>query len=312
MADLPVTEPSSRASVGAVDCGTNTIKLLVGALPEVAVRESRLVRLGAGLDASGRLSDEALARAFAVVEEYAAVLASHRVERLRFCATSAVRDAANAQEFLDGVRARLGVEPEVLSGSQEAALAFTGVVRSLGQKPATPVLVVDVGGGSTELALGGPGRPPATASVDVGAVRLHERHLHADPPTRAQVAACVADIDTHLAGVVLDLARAASVVAVAGTALTAAAHVLDLPHGDLTVTDGAALDVPAVRRGVDALVAMPMARRQALPYLHSGRADVIDAGGLILARVLRRTRVRRMLVSVPDILDGIAWSLVDR
>ncbi|MCD4536349.1 exopolyphosphatase [Nocardioides sp. cx-169] len=297
------------STVAAVDCGTNTIKLLVGDLPDVAVREMRMVRLGEGVDRTGRLGAEALARAFAAIEEYAAILAEHDVSRLRFCATSATRDAANAQEFSDGVYARLGVRPEVLSGEEEAALAFAGAVRNLAARPDAPVLVVDIGGGSTELILGDTA-PSAAASMDIGSVRLHERHLRSDPPTADEVAACVADIDAALDACPVSPADAATVVGIAGTVTTVAAGVLDLPTYERSAIDQQVLAVEAVHATVSRLVAMPVSERLALGYMHPGRADVIDAGALILSCVLRRTSVPTLVVSESDILDGIAWSLV--
>src|SRR4051794_626183 len=153
-----------------------------------------MVRLGQGVDATGSLAEEALARTFAAVDEYAALIAAHGVDRVRFCATSATRDARNAEAFTVGVRDRLGVVPEVLSGDEEAALVFAGATRELRDQLEVPVLVVDIGGGSTELVLGAE-QPEAATSMDIGAVRLHERHLHDDPPTPDQVAVCVADID---------------------------------------------------------------------------------------------------------------------
>ncbi len=294
--------------IAAIDCGTNTIKLLIGDLPEVAVREARMVRLGQDVDRTGRLADEALARTFAAIEEYAALVAAHDVSRVRFCATSATRDAANAQDFSDGVLARLGVRPEVLSGEDEAALAFAGAVRNLATRPAPPVLVVDIGGGSTELILGAD-HPTTAHSMDIGSVRLHERHLHDDPPTAAQVAACVADIDAALDASPVPLREAATVVGVAGTVTTVAAGVLDLPTYAREAIDQQVLGVDDIHRYVERLVAMPVAERLALPYLHPGRADVIDAGALILSRVLRRTEVSSVVVSESDILDGIAWSI---
>jgi exopolyphosphatase/guanosine-5'-triphosphate,3'-diphosphate pyrophosphatase len=298
----------SRNPVAAIDCGTNTIKLLIGDLPEVAVRESRMVRLGQGVDRTGRLADEALARVFAAIDEYAVLIRAHDVDRLRFCATSATRDAGNAQEFGDGVFARLGVRPEVLSGAEEAALAFDGAVRNLAVRPDAPVLVVDIGGGSTELILGSTA-PEASASMDIGSVRLHERHLHTDPPTSAEVAACVADIDAALDAAPVSPAAAATVVGIAGTVTTIAAGVLDLPAYEREAIDQQVVAVAAVHEFVDRLVAMPVSERLALPYMHPGRADVVDAGALILSRVLRRTSVGTMLVSESDILDGIAWSI---
>jgi exopolyphosphatase/guanosine-5'-triphosphate,3'-diphosphate pyrophosphatase len=239
------------------------------------------------------------------------MVAAHGVERLRFCATSATRDAANADVFVAGVRARLGVEPEVVSGDEEAALAFDGAVRNLRAIPAEPVLVVDIGGGSTELVLGtAAGGPDAAVSMDIGSVRQHERHLHTDPPTADEVAACVADIDGHLDRSRVPLADAATVVGVAGTVTTVGAGVLDLAAYDRALVDQAELSVEDVHDLVDRLLAAPLAERLELPWLHPGRADVIDAGALILDRVLRRTGVHTLVVSEADILDGIAWSLV--
>ncbi len=294
--------------IAAVDCGTNTVKLLIGEPPDVAVRETRMVRLGQGVDRTGRLSEEALARAFAAVDEYAALVREHDVSRIRFCATSATRDAANGDVFAAGVRERLGVYPEVLTGDEEAALAFDGAVRHLRTPPASPVLVVDIGGGSTELVLGG-ATPDAAHSMDVGSVRLHERHLHDDPPTPAQVRACVEDIDATLDESPVDTASAATVVGVAGTILSVVAGVLDLPAYDRDVLDQSVVEVTQVHDFVDRLVAMPLEVRLALPWMHPGRADVIDAGALILSRVLRRTSVGSMVASEADILDGIAWSI---
>jgi exopolyphosphatase / guanosine-5'-triphosphate,3'-diphosphate pyrophosphatase len=196
----------------------------------------------------------------------------------------------------------------VLTGDEEAALAFDGAVRHLRTPPATPVLVVDIGGGSTELVLGG-ATPDAAHSMDVGSVRLHERHLHSDPPTPAQVRACVGDIDATLDESPVDPASAATVVGVAGTILSVVAGVLDLPAYDRDVLDQSVVPVSQVHEFVHRLVAMPLDERLALPWMHPGRADVIDAGALILSRVLRRTRVESLVASEADILEGIAWSI---
>ncbi len=299
--------------VAAVDCGTNTIRLLIGELPEVLVRESRTVRLGQGVDTTGELADEALARTFAVIDEFAALLAIHPVQRLRFCATSATRDATNAAIFAQGVHDRLGVWPEVVSGSVEAALAFDGVVRNLRATPVDPVLVVDIGGGSTELVLGqrvsGELRPVSSDSRDMGSVRLHERHLHSDPPSAEEIAACVANIDAELEATPVPLGEAGTVVGVAGTITTVAAGVLGLASYDPDRIDQARLEVGAVRAFIAELLAMTVAQRCALPYMAQGRADVIGAGALILDRVLARTQVSTLVVSEGDILDGIAWSI---
>jgi exopolyphosphatase/pppGpp-phosphohydrolase len=298
--------------VAAIDCGTNTIKLLVGALPEVDVREQRMVRLGQDLDRTGRIADEALERAFSAIDEYAEIIRSYAVppSRVRFVATSATRDASNSEVFVAGVRSRLGVEPEVVSGSEEAALSFDGAVRNLRTPPAEPVLVIDIGGGSTELILGG-SAPDAAYSMDIGSVRLHERHLHSDPPTRSEVEACIADIDAHLDACPVTPADAATAVGVAGTVTQLAAVALDLPAYDRTAVDQAVFPVETIQATVDRLVAMTVDERRALPSMHPGRADVIDAGVLILSRVLRRAGVPSLVVSEADILDGIAWSLLE-
>ena len=302
-----------RGRVAAIDCGTNTIKLLIGALPDVDVREMRMVRLGQDLDRTGLLADAALERAFAAIDEYAELIRAHDVppERVRFVATSASRDAVNANVSVAGVRARLGVEPEVVSGGEEAALAFDGAVRNLRHRPAGPVLVVDIGGGSTELILGRTG-PEASVSMDIGSVRLHERHLHSDPPTAAEIAACVADIDAHLDACPVSPSSAGTVVGVAGTVTQLAAVALDLPAYSRADVDQLVLPVADVHATVDRLLALTVAERRALPSMHPGRADVIGAGVLILDRVLRRTPATTLVVSDSDILDGIAWSIPTR
>jgi exopolyphosphatase/guanosine-5'-triphosphate,3'-diphosphate pyrophosphatase len=294
--------------IAAIDCGTNSIKLLIGDQRQVLVRESRMVRLGQGVDTSGMLTEEALARTFAAIDEYAALIAQHDVARVRFCATSATRDAGNAQVFVDGVRERLGVEPEVLSGEEEATLAFEGTVGHLREPVPAPILVVDIGGGSTELVLGTEA-PDAAVSIDIGSVRLHERHLHDDPPTPEQVVACLADIDAHLGACPVPLSEARSVVGTSGTIKTLAAGMLDLPYYDRDVIDGARLGSDETRAYVDRLVAMTVAERRAIPSMHPGRAVVIGAGGLIWSRVLARAAVPTYTVSEADILHGIASSI---
>ena len=299
------------SEVAAFDCGTNTIKLLVGALPEVSVRESRIVRLGQGVDATGRLADEALVRAFAAIDEYAAILDSHDVSRVRFCATSATRDSSNADVFREGVHARLGVWPEVLSGSEEAALAYDGAVRNLRTPPELPVLVVDIGGGSTELILGDASGPSAAQSMDMGSVRMHERYLTADPPSPDAVAAVrrghrrpprrlpgAGGLGGHGGGGrrhrALDHRRRAGP--------------RDVRQERHRPVRGRA--PPMSTAFVDRLVAMPIAERLTFGWMNPGRVDVLGAGGLILSRVLRRCSAPTMVASEADILDGIAWSMV--
>ena len=299
--------------IAAIDCGTNTIKLLIGNHTEdgleVLARESRMVRLGQGVDATGRLAEEALVRAFAAIDAYADLISEHSVEQLRFCATSATRDASNAAEFRAGVHLRLGIEPEVLTGDEEAAVAFAGAMSNLSTDVPRPILVVDIGGGSTEVVLGDDGGVLAAKSMDIGSVRLHERHIRHDPASREEIVAVVRDIDDQLDACGVDLAAAATVVGIAGTMTTLAAGVLDLAAYDPRAIDRSVHAVDDVHAYVDQLVAMTVSERLALGYLHPGRADVIDAGALIASRVLRRTTVDSLLVSESDILEGIAWSM---
>ena len=306
--------------VAAVDCGTNTIKLLVADLDGATgeehelVREMRMVRLGQDVDRTGRLADEALARVFAAIDEYAEIIAAHDVEALRFCATSAARDAENAAEFAAGVESRLGVGPEVVTGAEEAQLSYDGATRGLVDRGLPgPVLVVDIGGGSTELILGdGHGHVRTSQSLDIGSVRMTERHLRSDPPTRAEIAEAVGDVASSLDRTVVPLAEARTVVGVAGTITTVAAGVLCLPEYDRPAIDQAVLALEDVHATTASLLAMTVAERRAQGYMHPGRADVIGAGALILDEVLRRTTARTLLVSEADILDGIAWSLTTR
>jgi exopolyphosphatase/guanosine-5'-triphosphate,3'-diphosphate pyrophosphatase len=301
--------------VAAFDCGTNSLRLLVTDLPDregrnarELVRDMRIVRLGEGVDRTGRISDPAMARVLAAVDGFVAVARKHEVERVRFCATSAARDASNADDFMAAVRQRVGVEPEVLTGEEEARLSFAGAVRSLGGAAPAPYLVVDIGGGSTELILG-TDDVTAAQSLDIGSVRITERHLAHDPARRDEIDAAVADIDATLDTLELDPTRASTVIGVAGTVTTVAAAALRLDTYERTLIHHAVIDVASVQGTVTRLLSMSTDERRALGYMHPGRADVIGGGGLVLARLLRRTSVYSMLVSEQDILDGIAWSM---
>ena len=302
-------------TVAAIDCGTNSIKVLIadvgaGAL-RVVLRDSRVVRLGQGVDESGMLAELALERTFAALDEFAAVIRDHGVppELTRFCATSATRDASNSAVFTLGVRRRLGVEPEVLSGDEEAALVYAGAIAGLVAPSTEPVLVVDIGGGSTELVVGEGGGPRASISMNIGSVRLHERHLHSDPPTAAEVAACVADIDRHLDGSGIALGDVRSVIGTSGTIKTIACGVLALGDYDRNAFDRAELANDSARDFSEGLLAMTVEERRALPYMHPGRADVIGAGALIWSRILDRVPVDTHLISEADILHGIAAAI---
>jgi exopolyphosphatase/guanosine-5'-triphosphate,3'-diphosphate pyrophosphatase len=298
----------------AIDCGTNSIRLLVadvadGALTDV-LREMRIVRLGQGVDRTGRLAPEALARTGAALGEYAAAIRAHRAERVRMVATSATRDAANRDEFAALVRAELGVDPEVITGQEEAELSFTGAASVL-RDLAGPLLVADIGGGSTELVHGQRGGALRSHSMDVGCVRMTERHLHDDPPTGAQVAATVRDlraaIDAARADVPLD--PDVPFVGVAGTVTTVAAIVLGLDRYDPDVIHGARITAAQVAEVTDRLLGMTHAERAALPVMHPGRVDVIGGGALVLRTLVEQIGTPAVIASEHDILDGIALSL---
>jgi exopolyphosphatase/guanosine-5'-triphosphate,3'-diphosphate pyrophosphatase len=298
--------------VAAIDCGTNSIRLLIadvadGRLTDVA-RRMEIVRLGEGVDRTGRLSDAALARTRTALLGYAAEIAELGIGRVRMCATSASRDASNAADFRDMVRRVLGVEPEVITGEEEARLSFTGALAGLAAEP--PYLIVDIGGGSTEFVTGTGGVEHAI-SMDIGCVRMTERHLHDDPPSAAQIEAATADItaavDTALAAVPGREAR--TLVGLAGTVTTVTALALGLPEYDAERIHHARVSHDAVAKVTADLLGMTVAERRALPVMHPGRADVIGAGALILRIVLERSGHMAVVASEHDILDGIAFSL---
>jgi exopolyphosphatase/guanosine-5'-triphosphate,3'-diphosphate pyrophosphatase len=305
--------------VAAVDCGTNALKLLVTDVDPAdgtqtdLVRELRMTRVGEGVDLVGRITPDALRRTLAGCDDYAAAIDRLEVEALRCAATSAARDAANGAELVAGMNARFGVPIEVLSGEQEAALSYAGVVHGLrrsGVRTADPMLVVDIGGGSTELVLGEGAQVRAAASADVGAVRLTERHLSDDPPTAGQRDAAVADVDSALLTLPVRPADAGTLVAVSGTAVTVAALALGLDTLDPDRLHGARVGAEEVRDACAALLAAPVAERLALGVMHPGRADVIGGGAIVLDRVLVAAGADELVVSTCDVLDGMAWSLV--
>lgn len=301
--------------VAAIDCGTNSIRLLVANIGEAGAQELRrdmqVVRLGQGVDATGRFADEAIARTFTACDEYAAACRELGVERVRFVATSATRDAANRDLFMDGVQERFGVRPDVISGDEEAALSFAGATRELLGHAPTPFLVVDIGGGSTEFVLGNES-PRAARSVDIGCVRMTERHAFSGRPGGQQVADAIADIDAAiaLAREVVPLQQAATFVAVAGSATTVAAMALGLAAYDRDAIHGTVLTRAQVRAVSDAFISMDRTERASLPFMHPGRVDVIPAGALILHRIMEVADIAEVRISEHDILDGIAWSLV--
>lgn len=300
--------------VAAIDCGTNSIRLLVsdivGGRAVDVERRMEVVRLGEGVDRTGRISDAALARTFSVCQRYAEVIASLGVDRTRFVATSASRDASNSAEFASGVRDILGVIPEVVSGLVEADLSFVGASRSLPDLP-TPALVVDIGGGSTEFVVG-QGHAHQGASVDMGCVRLTERHVRSDPPAVHELTAIIRDADAMIeqAALKVDLGSAHCLVGLAGTVTTMSAIAMDLDFYSADLIHGSVMTAAEVHSVAQLLAGMTRQERMALPVMHPGRADVIPAGALILDRIVAASGAAEVVVSEHDILDGIAWSLV--
>jgi exopolyphosphatase/guanosine-5'-triphosphate,3'-diphosphate pyrophosphatase len=298
--------------VAAIDCGTNSVRLLVADVGPAALtdlsRRMEIVRLGEGVDRTGRLAPEAIERTRRALIGYAAEIAELGVDRVRMCATSASRDASNADDFRAMVRATLGVDPEVVTGDEEARLSFTGAVRGLTAE--APYLVVDIGGGSTEFVVGTQ-QVDAAISVDIGCVRMTERHLHGDPPTAAQVAAAEADIaasvDRALSAV--PGRDAATLVGLAGSVTTVTALALGLPAYQADRIHHARISYDDVAKVTADLIAMSTAERRALPVMHPGRADVVAAGALVLRTIMERSGQSAVVASEHDILDGIAWSL---
>jgi exopolyphosphatase/guanosine-5'-triphosphate,3'-diphosphate pyrophosphatase len=317
--------------VAAIDCGTNSLRLLVadvdpaaGTLTDVN-RRMEIVRLGQGVDATGRLAPAALARTMAALRSYAEIVAGAGATAVRMVATSATRDAANAADFVAGVRGVLGVGPEVLSGDEEALLSFTGATTELAAaaRPdaggglaaagpvAPPYLVADIGGGSTEFVLGDPPVVSGAVSVDIGCVRMTERHLASDPPTPAEVAAARRDIGAALDAVAakIAVAGARTLVGLAGSVTTVAALALGLDAYDADRIHHARIGAGQVHEQTARLLAMPQAERARLGVMHPGRVDVIGGGALVLEAIMARFGFAEVLASEHDILDGIAWSL---
>ena len=295
--------------VAAVDCGTNSIRLLVadvvgGRLVDVH-REMRIVRLGQDVDRTGVLAPEALERTFGALREYVGLMAG--VDRVRMVATSATRDAANADEFVAGCAAILGVAPEVVSGDEEARLSFRGATGDLAGYPA-PYAVCDIGGGSTEFVLG-TDDVEQVRSVDVGCVRLTERRLRSDPPTPAEVDAAVVDVAAALDLVDVAVGRGRTFVGLAGSVTTVTGLALGLEKYEPDAIHLARATAGQVEDVTARLLAMRRAERAALGLMHPGRADVIGAGALVLREVMRRWSIPEVVASERDILDGIALSV---
>ena len=303
--------------VAAIDCGTNSIRLLIADIEEDTltdvVRTMIIVRLGEGVDQTGEFSQAALTRTFAAADEYAQLLKTHAPERVRFVATSASRDVSNREVFVSGIQDRLGVVPDVISGDEEAQLSFLGATADLVNAvhpPVPPYLVIDIGGGSTEFVLGTTA-PISAISTNVGCVRMTERHLVSDPPTDQQIALATRDIDEAIrsAQSAVPMEHATSLIGLAGSVTTVAALALGLDHYDPHAIHGSRVSAADVHRITRSLLEMTRTTRAALGPMHEGRVDVIGAGALVLDRIMLLTGMTEVVVSERDILDGIALRL---
>lgn len=308
--------------VAAFDCGTNSLRLLIadvaadGTLTDLR-RETRIVRLGQGVDATGEFAPEALERTFAVAKKFAEVAADYQPEKLRFVATSASRDVKNRDEFFAGIFSILGVVPDVIAGEEEARLSFLGATARL-EDADGPYVVMDLGGGSTELVLGHDD-VQAAVSMDIGSVRLTERHMPVETPSEDQIQAALTDIDGQLdqAAKIVDFSAPRTFIGVAGTVTTITAGILGLESYQRERIHGAHISVADVADESRRLLAMDRQTRTDLPYMHPGRVDVIGAGSLLFARIVARfdqavTAAGGSLdirISETDILDGTALDL---
>ncbi|MGC2942379.1 MULTISPECIES: Ppx/GppA phosphatase family protein [unclassified Brevibacterium] len=308
--------------VAAFDCGTNSLRLLIadvdadGTLTDLR-RETRIVRLGQGVDATGEFAPEALERTFDVAKEFAEVAAEYQPEKLRFVATSASRDVKNRDEFFAGIFSILGVVPDVIAGEEEARLSFLGATADLGAADG-PFVVMDLGGGSTELVLG-QDDVEAAVSMDIGSVRLTERHMPVETPSEDQIQAALTDIDGQLdqAAQIVDFSVPRTFIGVAGTVTTITAGILGLESYQRERIHGAHISVADVADESRRLLAMDRQARTDLPYMHPGRVDVIGAGSLLFARIVARFDqavaaaggTLDIRISETDILDGTALDL---
>ena len=300
--------------VAAIDCGTNSIRLLIADIDgnnfREVVRDMEIVRLGQGVDQTGQFHPDAITRTLTAVDKFAAEIVKRGVEKIRFCATSATRDATNRHLFVDGVRERLGIEVEVISGNEEAALSFAGAIQDLDPSQG-PFLVVDIGGGSTEFVFG-TSSVEAARSVNIGCVRMSERHFANDPATTEQVELARIDIQAAIAiaAAEVPITKAKTLVAVAGTATTVAAAGLNLAEYDRYAIHLARISATQVHDASAMFLRRNREERVSLGYMHPGRVDVIGAGSLVLSEIMKATGASEFVASESDILDGMARSLV--
>ena len=300
--------------VAAIDCGTNSIRLLIADIAgdnfKEVLRTMEIVRLGQGVDQNKAFHPDAIDRTLKAVELFRDQIASKGVEKIRFCATSATRDATNRSLFTDGVRDILGIEVEVIPGEEEAELSFIGATKELRQSDA-PFLVVDIGGGSTEFVFGSE-KVDFAKSVNIGCVRMSERHLNTQPPSMAQIAQAIVDIDIAItqAAAVVPITTAKTLVAVAGTATTVAAAALELTDYDRHLIHLSRISSDKVHKVAATFQSMNKDQIASLGFMHPGRVDVITAGSLVLSRIMAATGATEFVASESDIFDGMAWSLI--
>lgn len=305
---------SDDRTVAAIDCGTNSIRLLIasaspeGHLVEQA-RDLELVRLGQGVDASGAFHPDALERTFAACRTFAQAIAAHHCDEVRFVATSAARDVSNRDEFFDGVREALGIDAEVIAGTEEASLSFAGAMSGV-EVNEEPVLVIDCGGGSTELVLGRGTRIESQVSLDIGSVRLRERFLHDDPPTAEQIDAARTYVRKVLDECPVDVDAAQTVVGVAGTVTSLSAIHQGLTDYDRAKVHRSVLTVDQVATLTDKLLSSTVDEVEQMGPLKRRRAEVLCGGALIIDEVCHRTTAGELVVSETDILDGMALAML--
>lgn len=301
--------------VAAIDCGTNSIRLLIADISDGNFREiyrtMEVVRLGQGVDKNKAFHPDALDRTLKAVAIFSDEIARRGVNKIRFCATSATRDATNRDLFIDGVNGLLGIKPEVISGEEEAALSFFGATKEM-KGLGAPYLVIDIGGGSTEFVFGSQNVEFAK-SQNIGCVRMSERHFTTQPPSAIEIANATADIDEAInqAGLVVPITKAKTLIAVAGTATTVAAAALDLPEYDRYAIHLSRVSAARTHEVANKFLQLSRAEIAALPYMHPGRVDVIAAGSFVLSRIMALTGAKEFVASESDILDGMAWSLAN-
>ena len=303
------------SQVAVIDCGTNSIRLLIaetsGSTIKELIRTMEIVRLGQGVDENKAFHPDAINRTLLAVKSFKEIIDKNKVDKIRFCATSATRDATNRNLFIDGVRDILNVQVEVIPGEEEAALSFRGATYQLNQDSG-PFLVVDIGGGSTEFVYGDE-KVISAKSVNIGCVRMSERHLLSQPPAMDQIARAIVDIDIAItqAAVSVPINSAKILIAVAGTATTVAAAALNLSKYDRDAIHLSKISADKVHKVAQMFQSMNKSEISALPYMHEGRVDVITAGSLVLSRVMAATGAVEFVASESDILDGMAFSLIN-